>query len=83
MNALRWPELIVPLRDYAREQVAMSKAPFVLVAHDWCKLSYPGHEFREDLAELSNDTDIGYELTTVAGHQCGAMELRWHRSKCT
>jgi len=58
------PELIVPLRDYAREQVALSKAPFVLVAHDWCKLSFPGHEFREDLAELSRETDIGYELTT-------------------
>jgi hypothetical protein len=57
------PELIVPLRDCARDAVATSKAPFVLVGHDWCKLSYPGHEFREDLAELSNDTDFGYELT--------------------
>jgi hypothetical protein len=56
-------ELIAPLRDFARDQVAMSKAHFVLVAHDWSKLSYPGHEFREDLAELSNDTDFGYEIT--------------------
>jgi hypothetical protein len=56
-------ELIQPLRDYARKQVAISKVAFVLVAHDWCKLSFPGHEFREDLAELSNDTDFGYELT--------------------
>lgn len=58
------PELIAPLRDYVREQVAASPATFVLVAHDWCKLSYPGHAFREDLAELSNETDVGYELTT-------------------
>jgi hypothetical protein len=58
------PELIEPLRDYVREQLAASHAPFVLVAHDWCKLSYPGHAFRKDLAELSNKSDVGYELTT-------------------
>ena len=57
-------ELIEPLRDYVREQVAGSSAPFVLLAHDWCKLSYPGHSFREDMAELSNESDVGYELTT-------------------
>ena len=58
------PELIVPLRDYARQQVAQSQAPFLLVAHDWCKLSFPGHEFRQDQVELSNENDVGYELTT-------------------
>lgn len=58
------PELIEPLRGYVREQLAVSTAPFVLLVHDWCKLSYPGHAFREDLAELSNETDVGYELTT-------------------
>jgi hypothetical protein len=57
-------ELIVPLRDYAREQISQSDAPFVLVAHDWSKLSFPGHDFRKDLAELSGKHDIGYELTT-------------------
>lgn len=57
-------ELIEPLRDYVREQVGASRAPFVLVAHDWCKLSYPGHAFRKDLADFSNKTDVGYELTT-------------------
>ncbi len=57
-------ELIVPLRDYAREQIIQSDAPFVLVAHDWSKLSFPGHDFREDMAELSSKHDIGYELTT-------------------
>lgn len=58
-------ELIVPLREYARERTAESKTPFVLVAHDWSKLSFPGHEFREDLAELSSASDIGYEITTA------------------
>ena len=58
-------ELIVPLRDYARERTAESNMPFVLVAHDWSKLSFPGHGFREDLAELSSESDIGYEITTA------------------
>lgn len=47
-----------------RGQVAALDAPFVLLAHDWCKLSDPGHAFREDLAELSNESDVGDELTT-------------------
>jgi hypothetical protein len=58
-------ELIVPLRDYARERIAESSMPFVLVAHDWCKLSFPGHSFREDMAELSRTSDVGYEITTA------------------
>jgi Transposase DDE domain len=57
-------ELIVPLRDYARQQIASSTSAFVLVAHDWCKLSYPGQASRSDMAVLSNDSDVGYELTT-------------------
>lgn len=56
-------ELIEPLRECARERVARTASPFVLVAHDWCKLSFPGHSFREDVAELSNSSDVGYEVT--------------------
>jgi hypothetical protein len=58
-------ELVAPLRDYVREQTSESAMPFVLLAHDWCKLSFPGHHFRQDMAELSSDSDIGYELTTA------------------
>lgn len=57
-------ELVQPLRQYVRTEVATTDSPFVLVAHDWCKLSYPGHEFRTDLATLSNESDVGYEMTT-------------------
>ena len=57
-------ELVVPLRELARERLVASSAAFVLVAHDWCKLSYPGHRSREDLATLSSEGDIGYELLT-------------------
>ncbi|MCC7083950.1 MAG: hypothetical protein IT427_02960, partial [Pirellulales bacterium] len=58
-------ELVVPLRDYARQRIAESPKPFVLVAHDWCKRSFPGHDFREDLTELSHESDVGYELTAA------------------
>ena len=58
-------ELVEPLREYARERVAVSAAPFVLVAHDWSKLSFPGHEFRRDMAELSSEADVGYEVTAA------------------
>ena len=58
-------ELIVPLRDYARTKIGSLQAPFVLMAHDWCKLSFPGHTTRKDMAKLSNESDVGYELTTA------------------
>jgi hypothetical protein len=57
------PELVEPLRAHVREQLTESAAEFVLMAHDWSKLSFPGHESRSDMAELSNNTDIGYEVT--------------------
>ena len=57
-------ELVEPLRAYVREQLLASPVAFVLIAHDWCKVSFPGHRFRKDLAELPNASNIGYELTT-------------------
>jgi len=56
-------ELVEPLRECARQRVARTAALFVLVAHDWCKLSFSGHSFRRDMAELSHSSDVGYELT--------------------
>ena len=60
---ITFEELVVPLRDFARIQCASIQSPFVLVAHDWSKLSYPGQKRRRDLAELSSASDVGYELT--------------------
>ena len=74
-------ELVEPLREYVRERVASSSAPFVLVAHDWSKLSFPGHASRRDMAELSSATDMGYEVTAslaiAGGHGAprGPVEL--------
>ena len=58
-------ELIEPLREYARRQLAQTKAPFVMLVHDWCKLSYPGHASKRDQAQLAQANNHGYELTTV------------------
>lgn len=58
-------ELVVPLRDHARARISSIESCFVLLAHDWCKLRFPGHKSRKDMAELSNQSDIGYELTTA------------------
>lgn len=60
---ITFEELVVPLRDFVRIQCASIQSPFVLVAHDWSKLSYPGQKRRRDLAELSSASDVGYELT--------------------
>lgn len=56
--------LIEPLREAARSQLATSQACFALLVHDWCKLSYPA-ESKQDLAQLTHNTDIGYELTNA------------------
>jgi hypothetical protein len=58
-------ELIEPLREYARRQLAQTDAPFVMLVHDWCKLSYPGHVSKRDQAQLAQANNHGYELTTV------------------
>ena len=58
-------ELIEPLREYARQQLAATKAGVVMLVHDWCKLSYPGHASKLDQAQLAQANNRGYELTTV------------------
>lgn len=58
-------ELIEPLREYARRQLAATDASVVLLVHDWCKLSYPGHASKRDQAQLTQGNNRGYELTTV------------------
>lgn len=59
------PELAAPLREYARQHLSESLPDVVLLVHDWCKLSYPGHKSKLDQAELTEGNNRGYELTTV------------------
>jgi hypothetical protein len=56
--------LAEPLRDAARQQAADSAAPFLLLVHDWSKLSYD-QAGKSDLVQLTHDADVGYELTTA------------------
>jgi hypothetical protein len=59
-----FPALVAPLREAAREQAISAPAEFLLLVHDWCKLSY-GHASKWDLAQLTHSEDVGYELTTA------------------
>ena len=58
-------ELMEPLRQLARQKLAGVSAPVVLLIHDLCKLSYPGHASTKDQAQLAQANNRGYELTTV------------------
>jgi hypothetical protein len=57
------PALAEPLQQAAREGCAASESPFVLIMHDWCKLSYQ-HASKEDTWPVTHDRDIGYDLMT-------------------
>src|SRR5690606_26462347 len=57
--------LVEPLRNVGREGCRDSESPFVLLAHDWCKLNYASHASKHDLLQLTHATDIGYDLTTA------------------
>jgi hypothetical protein len=57
--------LAQPLRNVGREGCRQSESPFVLLAHDWCKLNYASHASKKDLLQLTHETDIGYDLTSA------------------
>jgi len=57
--------LVEPLREVGRQAVGQSQADFVLLAHDWCKLDYRRHTSKQDVVQLTHQTDVGYELTTA------------------
>jgi len=59
------PALIEPLRAMGRDGLAADEAPFALLVHDWCKLSFSFADSKRDLIQLTHATDIGYELTTA------------------
>lgn len=59
---VRLPDLAQPLLDRARQAVAESCDHFVLLAHDWSQLHYNDHQAKQHRVELSQKTDLGYEL---------------------
>lgn len=57
--------LVEPLRKVGRDGCRQSESPFVLLAHDWCKLNYASHASKKDLLQLTHETDVGYDLSTA------------------
>lgn len=57
------PALVEPLREAGRQESQGLESKFVLLVHDWCKVSYPALS-KEDLIRLTHERDIGYELST-------------------
>jgi hypothetical protein len=49
--------LVEPLRDAARRQVETLRSPFVLLVHDWCKLTFTYG--KPDRVQLTHETDVG------------------------
>lgn len=81
------PALAEPLREVGRQRVETLEAPFVLLVHDWCKLSFNHPLRKRDLAQVTHDSDIGYELTTSLlvsaddGQPLAPMELELYTKK--
>jgi hypothetical protein len=59
------PALIEPLRVVGCSRVEASKAPFALLVHDWSKLGFHHPRGKRDLAQLTHETDVGYEATVA------------------
>lgn len=59
------PALAEPPRDLARQTVNGPSygSRYVLLAHDWSKLTYTAHTSKPDQVEVSHGDDLGYELT--------------------
>ena len=57
--------LIQPLQEAARRALAEHKSNMTLLVHDWSKLNYARHTSKQDVAQLTHEHDIGYELSTA------------------
>lgn len=81
--------LIAPLREAGRRQAEQSAVPFLLLVHDWCKLSFNHPRRKRDLTQLTHATDVGYEATTALlvsaddGHPLAPMELHLQTDDAT
>jgi len=80
-------KLIEPLRQLGRDGCVASASPFVLLAHDFCKLGYGNQAKRKkDLLQLTHKDDIGYDLTTSllieadTGITLAPMQIHVHTS---
>jgi hypothetical protein len=60
------PALAEPPREVARQVVNADAyaSGYVLLVHDWSKLTFKAHTSKEDKVAVSHSEDVGYELTT-------------------
>jgi hypothetical protein len=61
-DALTLPSLVQPLLTQARVAAKECCQHFALVMHDWSFLGYSTHTGKKGRIELSNSSEIGYEL---------------------
>ncbi|MGE4002142.1 MAG: hypothetical protein AB7I48_18190 [Planctomycetaceae bacterium] len=57
------------MQPLGRERVEAMQAPFVLLVHDWCKLSDNHPHIKPDGVQVTHKTDIGYDLTCTLTHR--------------
>ena len=57
-----FPQLSLPLTQAARQELSANESSYGLVAHDWCRNNYLGHDSKLDKIQMSHDKDVGYEL---------------------
>jgi hypothetical protein len=62
---VKLPALAVPAREAGRTCFHLTSAEFGLLVHDWCKLTFKQPARKQDLVQLTHETDVGYELTTA------------------
>jgi Transposase DDE domain len=55
--------LVQPLREVGRRRAEDLHSPFLMLVHDWCKLTFDHPSGKRDLTQLTHSTDVGYELT--------------------
>jgi hypothetical protein len=59
------PALVAPLREIGVGQTQQIHSQFVMLVHDWSKLTFKHPRRKQDLAQRTHAADIGYELTTA------------------
>jgi hypothetical protein len=64
-DRVKLPALVVPLREVGRTRLNDTSAAFGLLVHDWCKFTFKQPTRKQDLVQLTHNTDVGYELTTA------------------
>jgi hypothetical protein len=62
---VKLPALVVPAREVGQTRLNLTPAEFGLLVHDWCKLTFQQPARKQDLVQLTHETDVGYELTTA------------------